>query len=41
SLEETKERLQYDLYYVKNRSVLLDFIIIVKTFKVLVLRTGI
>lgn len=41
SLEETKERLQYDLYYVKNRSILLDFIIIVKTFKVLVLRTGI
>lgn len=41
SLEETKERLQYDLYYVKNRSLLLDFIIMVKTFKVLVLRTGI
>lgn len=41
SLEETKERLQYDLYYVKNRSLLLDLIIMVKTFKVLVLRTGI
>jgi exopolysaccharide biosynthesis polyprenyl glycosylphosphotransferase len=41
SLEETKERLQYDLYYVKNRSLLLDFVILVKTFKVLVLRTGI
>jgi lipopolysaccharide/colanic/teichoic acid biosynthesis glycosyltransferase len=40
SLEETKVRLQYDLYYVKNRSLLLDFIILVKTFKVVVLRTG-
>lgn len=41
SLEETKERLQYDLYYVKNRSILLDLIIMVKTFRVLVQRTGI
>ena len=40
SLEETKVRLQYDLYYVKNRSLLLDFIILVKTFRVVVLRTG-
>jgi len=41
SIEETKERLQYDLYYVKNRSLLLDLMVMVKTFKVLVLRTGI
>ncbi len=41
SLEETKERLQYDLFYVKNRSLLLDFVVMIKTFKVLVLRTGI
>ncbi len=40
SLEETKVRLQYDLYYVKNRSLFLDLIIMFKTFKVLVLRTG-
>lgn len=40
SLEETKVRLQYDLFYVKNRSLLLDFLVMVKTFKVLVLRTG-
>lgn len=40
SFEETKVRLQYDLYYVKNRSVLLDLVILTKTFKVLVLRTG-
>lgn len=41
SLEETKVRLQYDLYYVKNRSLLLDLIIMIKTFRVLVMRTGI
>lgn len=40
SIDETKVRLQYDLFYVKNRSFFLDFIIMVKTFKVLVLRTG-
>ena len=40
SIEETKVRLQYDLFYVKNRSLLLDLLVIVKTFKVLVLRTG-
>jgi lipopolysaccharide/colanic/teichoic acid biosynthesis glycosyltransferase len=40
SIEETKIRLQYDLYYVQNRSLLLDFVIMVKTFKVLVLRSG-
>lgn len=41
SVDETKIRLQYDLYYVKNRSLFLDFIVMVKTFRVLVLRTGI
>ncbi len=40
SLEETKIRLQYDLYYVKNRSLLLDLVILFRTVKVLVLRTG-
>ncbi len=40
SIEENKIRTQYDLYYVKNRSLILDFFIMVKTFKVLVLRNG-
>jgi lipopolysaccharide/colanic/teichoic acid biosynthesis glycosyltransferase len=31
SIEETKEKLQYDLYYIKNRSILLDLEIILKT----------
>lgn len=41
SLEETKVRLQYDLFYVKNRSLLLDILIMIKTIRVLLLRTGI
>lgn len=31
SLEQTKLKLQYDLYYIKNRSLLMDFEIILKT----------
>jgi len=33
SLEEAQEKLQYDIYYVKNRSLFLDFLIILKTIK--------
>ncbi len=33
SLEEAYEKLRYDIYYVKNRSFLLDFIILFKTIK--------
>lgn len=40
SLEETRVRLAYDLYYLKNRSFLLDLIIALKTIKVLFMRTG-
>ena len=31
SLEEAKEKLQYDIYYIKNRSLVLDVLIILKT----------
>lgn len=41
SLEETKLRLQYDLFYVKNRSLLLDIVIMVRTIRVLLMRSGI
>jgi lipopolysaccharide/colanic/teichoic acid biosynthesis glycosyltransferase len=41
SLEESKERLSYDLYYVKNRSFLLDFEIALRTLKTLLSRFGI
>lgn len=40
SLEETKMRLAYDLYYVKNRSILLDIRIIAKTVRTLLSRSG-
>ena len=33
SLEEAYEKLCYDIYYVKNRSVILDLIIILKTVR--------
>ncbi len=34
SKEETLEKLEYDLYYVKNRSLILDLSIILKTIRV-------
>ena len=34
TLEEAKERLAYDLFYLKNRNLVLDFIIILKTLRV-------
>lgn len=40
SLEESKLRLAYDLYYVKNRSLWLDLAIVIKTFKTLLGRFG-
>lgn len=41
SIEETKEKLSYDLYYIKNRSLLLDLEIALKTIKTLLSRSGI
>ncbi|MBI5306143.1 exopolysaccharide biosynthesis polyprenyl glycosylphosphotransferase [Candidatus Wolfebacteria bacterium] len=35
SLEEAFEKLQYDIYYIKNRSLILDFLILIKTIKYL------
>lgn len=40
AVEETKEKLSYDLYYLKNRSVFLDFNIALKTIKKLLSREG-
>lgn len=40
SVEETKDRLAYDLYYVKNRSFLLDLAIILKTINLVLSRIG-
>ena len=40
SVEDAKEKLEYDLYYVKNLSLLLDLEVIIDTFKVVVLGKG-
>jgi len=40
SLQESKDRLSYDLYYVKNRSLLLDVAIALRTLKTVLSRFG-
>jgi lipopolysaccharide/colanic/teichoic acid biosynthesis glycosyltransferase len=40
SIEETKIRLAFDLYYVKNRSFILDLKIALRTLKTLIVRIG-
>lgn len=40
TVEETREKLAYDLYYLKNRSFVLDLKIALKTVKTLLSRTG-
>jgi len=38
SLEETKHKLEYDLYYVKHQSIGLDLLIMFETIKTIILR---
>jgi lipopolysaccharide/colanic/teichoic acid biosynthesis glycosyltransferase len=40
SLEETKHKLEYDLYYVKHQSIGLDLLIMFETIKTIILRRG-
>lgn len=40
SVEDAREKLQYDLYYIKNYSLLLDLAIVLKTTRVLILGRG-
>jgi lipopolysaccharide/colanic/teichoic acid biosynthesis glycosyltransferase len=40
TMEETTERLQYDLYYVRNRGIFLDIIIILRTIKTMLSQEG-
>jgi sugar transferase (PEP-CTERM system associated) len=40
SLEETKQKLEFDLYYVKHLSIGLDLLIMFETIKTIVLRRG-
>ena len=41
SVEDAKEKLSYDLYYVKNRSLFLDIIIILQTVRVIFWPAGV
>ena len=40
SLEETKRKLEYDLYYIKHQSIGLDLLIMFETIKTIILRRG-
>jgi lipopolysaccharide/colanic/teichoic acid biosynthesis glycosyltransferase len=40
TLEETKEKLQYDLYYIKNMSWFLDLAILLKTIRIVLFGWG-
>lgn len=39
--DKTRRKLSYDLYYIKNRSLMLDFKIALKTVKALISRSGV
>ena len=40
TVEDAKEKLQYDLYYLKNHSILLDLIILIQTVEVVLVGEG-
>ena len=40
SVEDAMQKLQYDLFYIKNMSIALDLFIIAKTVKTVLMRKG-
>lgn len=40
SIEDSKEKLQYELYYIRHHSLVLDFLIILKTINVVIMGRG-
>jgi lipopolysaccharide/colanic/teichoic acid biosynthesis glycosyltransferase len=40
SVEDALEKLQYDLYYIKNLSLFLDFLIVLNTVQVVLFAKG-
>lgn len=40
SVEDAPEKMQYDLYYIKNRSFILDLLIVIRTAFILIRREG-
>jgi len=41
SIEDTREKLQYDLYYIKNQNLLLDLIILLQTVQIVLIGEGV
>lgn len=39
--EDSEQKLKYDLYYVKNRSILLDLVILIRTVEVILVGNGV
>ena len=39
-IEDHKEKLEYDLFYIKNRSIFIDLLILLRTVKTIVLARG-
>ena len=40
SVEDAAEKMQYDLYYIKNRSFILDLLVALRTLSAIVRRQG-
>ena len=40
SVEEAMEKLEYDLFYVKNHSLFLDFMVLIETIQVVLRKKG-
>lgn len=40
SVEDARQKLQYDLYYIKNQTLLLDLMIVLQTVKIILLGKG-
>jgi lipopolysaccharide/colanic/teichoic acid biosynthesis glycosyltransferase len=40
SVEESREKLEFDLFYIKNMSLSLDLLILFLTFKIVILGRG-
>jgi exopolysaccharide biosynthesis polyprenyl glycosylphosphotransferase len=40
SIEDAREKLAFDLYYVKNRTIVLDMIVLISTIRVVLFREG-
>ena len=40
TLEDAKQKLQYDLYYVKNMNIFLDLVILLETVEVVLMGKG-